>query len=192
MATEIGDRPNIHILHADLTDHASLKQAAADTAPIVGDRGIDYLIANGAFPSTFDAFHPIGVLYVFVHASRLSPFWPHSDTYDRGDQVQELEETGLKSWQTNVIGNIHFINLFMPLVLKGRVKKVFAISSGHADLDFINDLDVEVSFMYAATKAALNVVVAKFSAQYKKQGVLFISMSPGVVDVGHYNNGSYG
>ena len=60
VAAELGDRSNVHILHADLTSYASLKQAAANTAKIVGERGIDYLVANGAFLSYFDAFDPIG------------------------------------------------------------------------------------------------------------------------------------
>jgi len=82
-------------------------------------------------------------------------------------------------------------NLFLPLVLKGKVKKVITISSGHADLDFINQADIESSTLYAAFKAALNVVVAKYSAQYKKDGVLFVSICPGMVDVGHFDNRTY-
>ena len=62
VAAELGDPPNVHILHADLTSYASLMQAAADTAKIVGERGIEYLVANGAFPSLFDAYDPIGAL----------------------------------------------------------------------------------------------------------------------------------
>jgi len=62
VAAGLGDRSNVHILHADLTSYASLKQTAADTAKIVGERGIDYLVANGAFLSHFDGFHPIGAL----------------------------------------------------------------------------------------------------------------------------------
>ncbi len=75
--------------------------------------------------------------------------------------------------------------------MKGKVKKVIAISSGHADLDFINNLEMENSALYAASKAALNVIVAKFNAQYKKDGVLFLSISPGMVEVGHFANGTY-
>ncbi|RYP17380.1 hypothetical protein DL765_004580 [Monosporascus sp. GIB2] len=167
VAAEMGDRSNVHILHADLTNYASLKQAAADTAKIVGERGIDYLVANGAFLSHFDAYDPIGVL---------------------GDKVKELEDVSSKLFQTNVVGNIHFFNLFLPLVIKGKVKKVITISSGHADLDLINDLEIENSSLYAASKAAMNVIVAKFNAQYKKDGVLFVSISPGVVEVGHFVN----
>lgn len=59
---ELGNRPNVHIVHADLTEHASLKQAAADTANILGDRGIDYLVANGALVSLFDQYSAIGSL----------------------------------------------------------------------------------------------------------------------------------
>jgi NADP-dependent 3-hydroxy acid dehydrogenase YdfG len=110
---------------------------------------------------------------------------------NRGDKVQELENTASKLFQTNVVGNIHLFNLFLPFVLKGKVKKVIAISSGHADLEFINALEVENSALYAASKAALNVIVAKFNAQYKKDGVLFVSLSPGVVEVGHFANGQY-
>ncbi len=79
----------------------------------------------------------------------------------------------------------------MPLVLKGKTKKVIAITSGHADLEFINNFDIENSALYAASKAALNIIMAKFSAQYKKDGVLAFSLSPGVVEVGHFSNRTY-
>lgn len=62
MTAELGHRSNVHILHGDLTSYASLKQAAADTTKIVGERGIDYLVANGALVPLFDAFDPIGAL----------------------------------------------------------------------------------------------------------------------------------
>lgn len=62
VAAELGDRPNVRILHGDLASYASLKQAAAEAAGIVGERGVDYLVANGAIVSTFDGYDPIGVL----------------------------------------------------------------------------------------------------------------------------------
>ncbi|KAL8823382.1 MAG: hypothetical protein Q9191_005910 [Dirinaria sp. TL-2023a] len=164
VATELGKRSNVHIVRGDLTNYASLKQAAADTAKIVGERGIDYLVGNGGFLTHFDAYSPIGEL---------------------GEEPEELDDVADKLFKTNVTGNIHFFNLFMPLVLKGKTKKVIAISSGHADLDWINNFDIENSALYSASKAALNIIVAKFSAQYKKDGVLVFSMSPGVVEVGH-------
>ncbi|CRG83586.1 short chain dehydrogenase (AtsC), putative [Talaromyces islandicus] len=121
VAEELGNRPNVHILHRDLTNYADLKQAAADTAKIVGGRGIDYLVAKGAFSSQFDAYSPIGAF-------------------------------------------------------------------GHGDLDWINNNEIEVASLAAALSAALNVIVTKFSAQYKKDGVLFFSTRPGAVEVSHYDN----
>ncbi|PQE30878.1 short chain dehydrogenase protein [Rutstroemia sp. NJR-2017a WRK4] len=167
VATELGDRTNVHILHGDLDSYASLKQAAADTAKIVRGRGIDYLVANGAFISQLDAYDPIGAL---------------------SDKVEELEDVTSNLFKTNIVGNIHFFNLFLPLIMKGKVKKVIAISSGHGDLESINNNEIKICSLYAAAKAALNVIVAKFSAQYKKDGVLFFSISPGIVEVGHFDN----
>ena len=37
------------------------------------------------------------------------------------------------------------------------------------------------------SKRAMNLVMAKFNAQYKKDGVLFLGICPGVVDVGNIN-----
>ena len=62
MATELGKRSNVHIVHGDLTNYASLKQAAAETAKIVGERGIDYLVGNAGFTALFDAYSPISEL----------------------------------------------------------------------------------------------------------------------------------
>jgi hypothetical protein len=59
---ELGGPTNVHILQGDLTKYATLKQAAADTAEIVGERGVDYLVANGAIVSDLDAHDPIGAL----------------------------------------------------------------------------------------------------------------------------------
>jgi NAD(P)-dependent dehydrogenase (short-subunit alcohol dehydrogenase family) len=89
---------------------------------------------------------------------------------------------------TNVLGNIYLYNLFMPLILVGKAKKVVVISSGMADMDMVNKLDLEVGPLYASSKAAMNLITAKFSAQYKNQGVLFLGICPGMVDVGHFTN----
>lgn len=90
--------------------------------------------------------------------------------------------------KTNVIGNIHLINLFVPLIKKGKAKKVISITSGHADIDLVNNYDVDVTGPYALGKAALNLAIAKYSAEYKKEGILFMSISPGVVDTSGHND----
>lgn len=70
-------------------------------------------------------------------------------------------------------------------MLKGDAKKVITLSSGHADVDAISKYDISIAGSYSASKAAMNVIVAKFSAEYRRQGVLFLSISPGVVDTGN-------
>ena len=92
----------------------------------------------------------------------------------------------MQSFKTNVVGTVHLFNLFIPLLLRGQQKKVVAISTGHADLDLITKYSLEITGPYTVAKAAANTVVAKFSAEYAKDGVLFMSISPGVVDTGNF------
>jgi NAD(P)-dependent dehydrogenase (short-subunit alcohol dehydrogenase family) len=106
--------------------------------------------------------------------------------FHRGADSDELTEQFRTAMDTNVLSNIHLINLFMPQILKGQAKKVTIISSGMADTDLVNEYEVHLAPVYTMTKAAVNMVTAKFNAIYKKDGVLFLSISPGLVDVGSY------
>ncbi|OTB01940.1 hypothetical protein M426DRAFT_63096 [Hypoxylon sp. CI-4A] len=158
-------RSNFHILRADVTDYESLKKAAAETSKITGG-AIDYLIGNAGYISTYDAFDPIGYL--------------------DSTNPEETERDLRKCFEVNVVGQVHLITLFLPLVLKGKTKKVVSVTSGLADLDMTNNFDLFNGPLYAVSKAALNMVIAKFSVQYKQDGVLFLSVCPGMVDVGLY------
>jgi NAD(P)-dependent dehydrogenase (short-subunit alcohol dehydrogenase family) len=110
---------------------------------------------------------------------------------NRSDKPDEIDAVCLQLFQTNVVGNIHLFHQFLPLVLKGKAKKVITITTGVADLDLTNDLEIDVGALYAASKAATNMIVAKFNVQYKKDGVLFMGISPGLVEVGRYNDGTF-
>ncbi|KAI0548182.1 putative short chain dehydrogenase [Xylaria curta] len=145
VVAELDDLFNVYILHADLTKYVSLKQAAADTSEIVGERGIDYLVADGGIVSYLDGFGPS------VHCKK--------------DKVEGLEVVSAELSQTNVVSNIHLFNLFLPMVTKGKAKKVISIFIGLADLDLTNN-------------AAMDI----------KDVVLFMSINPGVVEVSHYAN----
>lgn len=94
-------------------------------------------------------------------------------------------------FEVNVIANIHLFNLFIPLLKQGEAKKVIAITSGYSDVELTRVWDVTLAPLYSASKAALNMIVAKFSAQYKKDGILFLGLAPGQVDVGQNNEGKY-
>lgn len=102
---------------------------------------------------------------------------------------KESEQELRKCFDVNVIGQIHMITLFLPLILKGKTKKVIMVTSALADLDFTNEFDVYSGPFYALSKTAMNMAIAKFSAQYKQDGVLFLSICPGMVEVGLYNDG---
>jgi len=74
----------------------------------------------------------------------------------------------------------------MPLVLMGNVKKVVTISSGMGDMELVRKYNISEDGPYSISKAAVNMAVAKFSAKYAKDGVLFLSVSPGVVGTDVY------
>jgi NAD(P)-dependent dehydrogenase (short-subunit alcohol dehydrogenase family) len=54
-----------------------------------------------------------------------------------------------------------------------------------SDVELVKDYDVYKAAPYSISKAALNLAVAKFHAEYRKQGLLFFGISPGVVDTGN-------
>ncbi|KZP11088.1 NAD(P)-binding protein [Athelia psychrophila] len=155
------DAKNVHILQADITDVAALKIAAAAVHKITGG-SLDYLINNAAF----------------VEATR------NNNTLDGYPEGQEalLEKDLTESFHINVVGVVHTINAFLPLLRKGSAKKVITISSGMGDVDFTLRSGIPNSAPYAISKTAVNMVVAKYAAQYKAEGFVFVAVSPGLVD----------
>lgn len=149
----------MHILHGDMDSHESLTAAAQKTAQLTGGV-VDYLIVNGAYfapdtmPMSADQF--VGKEDLFL---------------------QELKQI----MQTNVAGTLFAFNAFLPLILKSDIKRVTAISSAGCERDFIFEGEDVRGIPYATSKAALNTLVAKYSAKYKHDGVLFLSISPGFV-----------
>ncbi|RYP91057.1 hypothetical protein DL770_002830 [Monosporascus sp. CRB-9-2] len=158
-------RTNIHILQGDLVNYESLKKAAEDTSKITGG-SLDYLIANAGAISSNSEF---------------------SDVDELAENPEAFEKDLLDSFKVNAIGNIHLFNLFLPLIRRGNSKKVIAISTGMADVEMVRLFDVDIAAPYAISKAGLNMAVAKFSARYRKEGILFMSISPGLVDTGNFN-----
>ncbi|KAF2470636.1 NAD(P)-binding protein [Lindgomyces ingoldianus] len=157
--------PNVHILQGDLTDAASLSAAATKAAEITGG-AVDYLIINGAYLSESTVF--------------LAP----TDFIGKEKYFQDEFTT---SMNTNVAGALYAINTFLPLVKKSSIKKVTVISSGMGDLDLIVESEVAESVPYAISKAAVNILVAKYAVELKDKGVVFLALSPGVVQTSALN-----
>lgn len=155
----------------------------------MGDK-VDILIANAGYVPQFDAYGGIGTLYV-LKPSAFRPTSGSCSYFDRRIKPDELTQEFWKVFNINVLANIHLYNLFLPLVFKGNDKKVICISSGQADTELAKDYEIDVSALYSASKAAMNMITVKFHAQYKKDGILFMGICPGMVDVGHFNSSAF-
>ncbi|KAJ8125944.1 hypothetical protein O1611_g7694 [Lasiodiplodia mahajangana] len=164
---ELGSRPNIHIVQADLIDYDSLKKSLDDVTPIVKG-SLDYIIANAGYISHWSQYDAIGTL------GEMDP--------------KGLEDDMLECFKVNVIGNVHLFNIYLPLILKGPTKKVITISTGLADVEMSREWKLTLSAPYAISKSAMNSAAARFHAQYADQGVLFLNICPGVVETGVYDD----
>ncbi|KAK4546574.1 hypothetical protein LTR36_001791 [Oleoguttula mirabilis] len=149
---------NVTILAADITDFQALR-AAADEAAKITD-GVDVLINNAA---------------LIVRGSAWSTLVD--------DTPEHLEEELMDSFRANVVGVAHTINAFLPLIRKGKEKKVITLSTGMADLDLINQFNIGIGAPYSISKAGTNALVAKYNAALgKKENIVFLAISPGLVD----------
>jgi len=154
-------RSNVHILQADITNLQELKAAAQEVSKVTGGK-LDMLINNGAILD--------------------SPTPPYSfDNYSEREALS-VEESYNRAFTVNVLGVIHTINVFLPLLKAGQLKKVIAISSAFGDLDVTLEGEFENSVPYSISKAALNMAIGKYAVAYKSDGILFLSIAPGVVN----------
>ncbi|KAL4904149.1 hypothetical protein BDW74DRAFT_32473 [Aspergillus multicolor] len=150
---------SVHFVEAQYTDLDSLK-AAAETVKAITGGTLNYLINNAAFIAEATEYKTLG---------------------DFNENFPTLESDLQTSFTTNVIGVIKTITAFLPLIeaVPTAPKKVIAITSGMSDLNLINDSGMAIAAPYAISKGALNVAVAKYSARYKKDGILFMGVCPG-------------
>ena len=141
----------------------SLTSAASLAAPLL-PHGLDVLIINGAYNTSSMSFR--------APSSFSSPA-----------ESEVLKEDMHASLDVNVLGVVYSINAFLPLIEKGTLKKIVAISTGLADPDFAIAGDGNPLFItYASMKAALNMVVAKFAAELRSKDVKVLALSPGLVN----------
>ena len=150
---------NVHILQADMADHVALNNAAQEVSKITKG-SLDYLIVNGVYS---DGDH-----------NRLTPtaFTGHEEV---------LRREMIRSLDVNVVGVIYSINAFLPLVRKSTIKKVVALTTGLADTDIAPKSGVPNFVVYSSMKAALNMVIARYSVELREDGIVFLALSPGIV-----------
>ena len=78
-------------------------------------------------------------------------------------------------FRINVVGVIHTINAFLPLLKAGSTKRVIVLSSGVGDTDFTLSSGDSFQAPYSISKAAVNMVVAKYAAEYRSDGFIFLA-----------------
>jgi NAD(P)-dependent dehydrogenase (short-subunit alcohol dehydrogenase family) len=150
---------NVSIVQADITDREALSTAFNEVKEITKG-SLDILINNAALIDENSAYKTL-----------------------LDDELAVLEEDLMASFRANVVGVANTVNLFLPLIRAGNEKKIITISSGMADIDVVNRFSVPIAAPYSISKAATNALVAKYNAALgKSEGILFLSLSPGLVD----------
>jgi NAD(P)-dependent dehydrogenase (short-subunit alcohol dehydrogenase family) len=77
---------------------------------------------------------------------------------------------------------MHAINAFLPLLRAGEDKKIVCVSSSAGDLGSILRAESVMMTAYACSKAALNMMTAKFANTLKPEGFVCVAISPGIVN----------
>ncbi|KAH8115081.1 NAD-binding protein [Phellopilus nigrolimitatus] len=147
---------NIHVVRADLDDHDSIKAAAEEVSKLTGG-SLDVLVNNAA---------------LMVYERGMLPLTLTEET---------LEGDLLTFFKTNVIGLTRMINAFLPLIRSGNAKKIIAITSEMGSPHFALRANNQMAGPYAISKAGVNMVVTKYAVALKDEGIIFISINPGLM-----------
>lgn len=82
----------------------------------------------------------------------------------------------------NALHLIHTVNAFLPLIKQGTEKKLVYISSPSADIELTRVSEIPSAMGYAVSKAAGSMVMTKYAAELKSEGIRTLSISPGWVE----------
>lgn len=83
------------------------------------------------------------------------------------------------AWETSVSPTTH---IHAALVFFFTTKQISTADFDIKSPDFVNESKISNAGPYAASKAALSLLVAKLAADYEEEGILFMSLCPGLVD----------
>ncbi|TFY62364.1 hypothetical protein EVJ58_g3909 [Rhodofomes roseus] len=150
---------NIHIVQADVVEASSMKAAAASVAKATGG-SLDVLIHNAARTE-------------LTHAFRGLTDYEDDDT---------LDTEFIQSFKVNVLGAIHAVNAFLPLLRKGSAKKIAIIGSEGGTSEYAWGIRIPGMAAYATTKAAEHLVATKYAVLLEPEGFTVVTISPGLVD----------
>ncbi|KAI1207237.1 NAD(P)-binding protein [Annulohypoxylon truncatum] len=136
------------LVKLDVTNEASIKQAAAEVEAKLESKGLDVLINNA------------GVCH----------YAP--------DGVKSMDNLA-ESFTTNVLG-VHWVTqAFLPLLRKGKVKKVANIASYLASITQARAAHYFPAPAYKISKAAMNALTVQYAIDHEKEGFSFMAVCPG-------------
>ncbi|KAF2098434.1 NAD(P)-binding protein [Rhizodiscina lignyota] len=151
----------VKMVQGDMDDYKSLNAAAEEVSKLVGG-AVDYLIINGAYGGNNEEITMLSPTQLVGHE-------------------EQLRTEFNQAMSTNALGPLFATNAFLPLVRAGKAKKIVVISSGMADMDGMAMAGIAASVAYSASKAAVNLVVAKTALDLKPDGIAILALSPGLV-----------
>ncbi|TFA99043.1 hypothetical protein CCMA1212_009089 [Trichoderma ghanense] len=156
-------RNNIKVIETDISSVDKLKETAESISKVTLGK-LDVLIYNAYSAGTDEG--------------KLLPptaFHGKEDLFKR-----EIDETA--SLSVNLFQAVNTVNTLLPLIEKGQQKKIIYISSGIGDIPTTRATEMPNLVGYAISKAAGNLVMAKYAAELKAKGILTLSLSPGWVE----------
>ncbi|EIW57033.1 NAD-P-binding protein [Trametes versicolor FP-101664 SS1] len=159
LAAAIANLKNVHVVEADIVDHASLERAAEEVAAVTGGK-LDFLIHNAARMSGDTVF------FGFDH-------YPSMDA---------LDADFIEAFKINALGVVHSVTAFLPLLRAAPTKKIIVISTHGAVPAVVYSADIADMCAYGTTKAAGALATAKWALQLKGEGFTVVSLTPGLVD----------
>jgi NAD(P)-dependent dehydrogenase (short-subunit alcohol dehydrogenase family) len=162
---EITHLPNVHVVEGDITSVEAMQKAAKDIAAITGG-SLDYIIEN--------AGGNYGTSATFTDPK-----------IDQNSLVEELKI----NFDINAVSGVVVTNALLPLLRKGKAKKLIFISSAAGDIAFIRATGTAEMASYGASKSALNFIAQKYAIELADEGIVVLALSPGFVDTNSTKEG---
>lgn len=86
-------------------------------------------------------------------------------------------------FNVNVLGVVHSVNAFLPLLRKGMTKRIIVVSGEAGVPELVWKMRLGHAAAYGITKAAENMLATKYAALLEEEGFVVAAVSPGLVDV---------
>jgi NAD(P)-dependent dehydrogenase (short-subunit alcohol dehydrogenase family) len=100
--------------------------------------------------------------------------YPKIGTVASGIDSDEM----IRAFRVNTLGPMHVVTAFLPLLRKGKDRKLAQITSKMGSID---DNTSGGSYAYRITKAALNMAVKNLAHEFGPEGFIALTLHPGWV-----------